>query len=122
MPLISIVIPVRNRKEYTKNILSEIQTQISEISQNGISIIVVDDGSTDGTTQIISSEFPQVHLIQGDGSLWWTGAIKLGMEYALDQLASDYIIWLNDDIFLREDFIEKAIEICTSPQYQDAVI
>jgi len=40
-----------------------------------LNIIVVDDGSTDGHPRSrAKSEFREVHLIQGNGDLWWTGS------------------------------------------------
>jgi GT2 family glycosyltransferase len=122
MPLISVIIPVRNRQEYTRHILLQIYDQISKIDADNISVVVVDDGSTDGTEEIIRTQFPTVHLIKGDGSLWWTGAICRGMEYAIENLTPDYIVWLNDDISLSEDFIGQLREICSSPVSRNAVI
>jgi GT2 family glycosyltransferase len=55
---------------------------------------------------MIESEFPDVVVLRGDGNLWWTRAINMGVEYALAQQA-DYIITLNDDILLKNNFIEK---------------
>ncbi|MFP4123916.1 MAG: glycosyltransferase family 2 protein [Coleofasciculus sp.] len=122
MSTISIVIPVRNRKDYTNTILSQIHQQIVPKNENAIWIVVVDDGSTDGTQDLIRTKFPQVHLIQGDGSLWWTGAIVRGMQYAIDRLATDYFVWLNDDISIPEDFMIKLEETCNSPVSKSAVI
>ncbi|NES87628.1 MAG: glycosyltransferase family 2 protein [Moorea sp. SIO2B7] len=115
MAVISIIIPVRNRKEYTRHILDQIYTQISQTNLDNISVIVIDDGSTDGTPEIICAQFPEVKLIQGDGSLWWTGAICLGMEYALEKLSSDYFVWVNDDISISEEFLMNLNDICDSP-------
>ena len=54
MVLISIIIPVRNRKEITRNILTQIFTQISlNNCTSNVSVIVVNDGSTDGTKEMI---------------------------------------------------------------------
>ncbi|NES23567.1 MAG: glycosyltransferase family 2 protein [Symploca sp. SIO3E6] len=119
---ISIIIPVRNRKAYTQQILSQLYQQISPVDLEQISVVVVDDGSTDGTQSIIRTQFSRVHLLQGDGSLWWTGAICLGMEYARDKLAPNYFVWLNDDIVLAEDFISQLKAVCASPISCNSVI
>lgn len=122
MSTLSIVIPVRNRKDYTNTILSQIHQQILPKNGNRIGVVVVDDGSTDGTQELVRRTFPQVHLIQGNGSLWWTGAIVQGMQYAIDRLATDYFVWLNDDISISEDFMFQLEDICNSPISKSAII
>jgi len=122
---ISVIIPVRNRQYYTRNILRQLEQQIAGLSdelKQGICVIVVDDGSTDDTREIIKKDFPQTYLIEGDGSLWWAGAIVKGMKHALRQFNSDYILWLNDDIIIAENFIENLIRICTSAHYQKTIV
>lgn len=101
---IHVIIPVYNRVEYTRSCLRSLYRQTAR----DFGIIVVDDGSTDGTSQMIEREFPDVVLLQGDGNLWWTRAINIGVEYALAQKA-DYIVTLNDDIILKDNFIEEMI-------------
>ncbi|NEP47383.1 MAG: glycosyltransferase [Moorea sp. SIO3C2] len=81
MTQISLIIPVRNRQHYTQNILSQIFQQIPQANNDNtsvISVIIVDDDSTDGTREMIRRQFPNVYLIEGDGNLWWTGGICLG--------------------------------------------
>ena len=50
---ISIVIPVHNRRELTRNCLLSLQKQ----TYKNFSVIIVDDGSTDGTSEMIQKEF-----------------------------------------------------------------
>ncbi|NEQ32226.1 MAG: glycosyltransferase [Leptolyngbya sp. SIO4C5] len=108
---ITAVLPVRNRQHYTLAILQQLQEQ-SQQQDIPLQVVVVDDASTDGTPELISSHFPQVHLLAGDGNLWWTGAIAQGMQYAVETLASDYIVWLNDDITLAADFLTNLLQVC----------
>ena len=123
MVLISIIIPVRNRKEITRNILTQIFTQISlKNCTSNVSVIVVNDGSTDGTKEMIIEQFDHVHLIEGDGSLWWTGAIIQGMEYGVNKLNADYLVWLNDDISLADNFLVNLINICRDQNYQKTIV
>ena len=59
-------------------------------------VIVVNDGSTDGTGDTVRERFPAVRVLAGDGNLWWGGAIRLGMDAACHE-GADCLLWLNDD-------------------------
>lgn len=120
---VSIIIPVKDRKHFTQNILVQLSEQIiSNSDKINFSIIIIDDGSSDGTPKIIKTKFPHVYLIEGDGNLWWTGAIVKGMEYALENLEPDYFLWLNDDIFLADNFICKITQFCLNSYYHNILV
>jgi GT2 family glycosyltransferase len=106
--LVHIIIPVHNRKQITLKCLDTLK-QHGDMDK--YHIVVVDDGSTDGTSQAIQSLYPEVTILQGDGNLWWTGAIKQGMEYAYQQ-GAEYFIWLNDDCLATENTLSDSIEFC----------
>jgi GT2 family glycosyltransferase len=101
MTSLYIVIPVYNRKEFTRDCLVSLQKQAVEHQ-----VVVVDDGSTDGTGEMLAKEFPAVMVLNGDGNLFWTAAINMGIRHALDAGAS-YVITLNNDTVASEDFLEK---------------
>lgn len=100
-----IIIPVHNRKQITLNCLKNLED--CGVLQK-YHIVVVDDGSTDGTSEAIRNDYPSTEILQGDGNLWWTGAIVLGMKYAYKQGAK-YCIWLNDDLQLSKGTIENLL-------------
>ena len=89
---IYIVIPVHNRQDYTKACLHSLRRQ----SVLGFNTVVVDDGSTDGTIDVVRQQFPEVIYISGDGTLWWAGAMNRGVTWALEKGAR-YIVSLNND-------------------------
>jgi GT2 family glycosyltransferase len=103
-----IIIPVHNRREITLKCLHNLAVNGDLESY---SVIVVDDGSTDGTAVAIRQNYPNVIILEGDGNLWWTGGITKGMEYAYQQ-GAEYLIWLNDDCYPAKDAISKLLEFC----------
>ncbi|KAB2880959.1 glycosyltransferase family 2 protein [bacterium] len=100
--MIYIIIAVHNRKQFTHSCLESLFAQ----SYKDFKVIIIDDGSTDGTGEMIRKDFPSVIVLQGDGNLWWSRATNLGVEYALRENA-DYILTLNDDTIASEDFLQK---------------
>lgn len=65
-------------------------------------IVLVDDGSTDGTSEACGREFPAVRILRGDGQLWWSGAINLGLDEARRR-GTNAVLWLNDDNRVEPD-------------------
>jgi N-acetylglucosaminyl-diphospho-decaprenol L-rhamnosyltransferase len=56
---------------------------------------------------LIAEQFPEVKLLRGDGNLWWTGAINVGIRYALAQAsATDAVLVINDDLEVNSDYLE----------------
>jgi len=101
-----IVIPVYNRRVIT---LACLQCLRDDGLLGHMSVIVVDDGSTDGTTEAIRRDFPEVIIVPGDGNLWWTGAIALGMREAMRRDA-EFICWLNDDTLPAAGALELLLD------------
>lgn len=83
-------------------------------------VIVVDDGSSDGTADEVRSHFPEVLIVEGDGQLWWAGATELGMREAISQSNCKGVIWLNDDCLPEEGTLEKLTKFVDD--YPDSVV
>src|ERR1044071_9943972 len=100
LPAIYIIIPVHNRLEATRRCLESLRNQMFTRFQ----ILLVDDGSTDGTSEFVKENYPDVMLLTGDGNLWWTGAINLGIRYALLRgSANDAVLVINNDVEVYPD-------------------
>jgi GT2 family glycosyltransferase len=101
---LTIVIPVHNRLEYTRDCLRSLRLQSVPVAY----IIVVDDGSTDGTAEMIATEFPEVIVLKGNGKLYWTAAVNMGVRLALD-LNAGFIMTMNNDTIAPFNFIERML-------------
>lgn len=88
-----ILVPVHNRRETT---LAALRYLASEGVMAWATVLVIDDGSTDGTETAIAAEFAEVAMLRGNGNWWWGGAIRRGMQWALEHKPTR-IWWLNDD-------------------------
>ena len=100
--MIYIITPVFNRKDFTQSYLAALAKQ----TKQGFKTIIVDDGSTDGTAEMIEKQFPDVILLKEQGDLWWAEATNIGIRYAIDA-GADYVMTLNDDTLPDSNYIEQ---------------
>jgi len=114
-PLIGIAIASFNRK----HLLKECLEAISKSSYQNILVCVVDDGSSDGTSDMLEVDFPSVNVITGDGNLWWAAATNKAIQKCLASKC-DYVVLLNDDCLLEVETLEKFV--ARAQDYPGAVI
>ena len=104
MKRIFVVIPTFNRKEYLRNVLTDIQNQ--ETHCFSIDVVVVVDGSTDGSIEMLKDDFPLVHCVLGDGIWWYTKSMNMGFQEAIRQSA-DLVLTMNDDVRLESNYVSN---------------
>lgn len=73
-----------------------------------LQVFLVDDGSTDGTTQSVRERFPLVNIIKGDGNLYWNGGMRVAFASAIE-MGFDYYLWLNDDTMLYPSAVQTLL-------------
>lgn len=98
---IAVLLTCFNRKEKTINCLN----QLFKL-KNDLNVYLVDDGSTDGTSEAILIDFPQVNLIKGSGNLFWNKGMRLAWEHAAKN-DYEYYLWLNDDVVIYENCFDE---------------
>ena len=105
---IHVLIPVFNRLPHTQRVIESLRAQTCA---NDVSIVVINDGSTDGTRDFLAAQ-ADVITLQGDGSLWWGGAIDLGLRHVLPTAGSDdFVLFLNNDTWFAPDYIERLVRV-----------
>ena len=100
-----VLIPTRNRKE----LLSKCLDSLSHQTYKNVEIIVIDDGSTDGTREMLIGK--PLTVLEGDGNLWWTGDMRKGVEYITPKFRQgDFVLIQNDDTYMKPKFLEELVE------------
>lgn len=106
-----IILPVYNRCAITEGFVRALRAQ----THTDYRLVLVDDGSTDGTADMVRSLLPSRNLVvlRGNGQLWWAGALQL----AYDQLrieppdARDATLIINDDVRFGPDFLANGLAV-----------
>lgn len=96
----TVIIPTKNRKDDLKIALNSLIKQNVELE-----IIVLDDGSTDGTDDMIKIEYPTIKLIRSDQSLGSAVQRNIGTKLASNPI----IISIDDDVELQDEFTIEQI-------------
>lgn len=104
---IEVVTPVHNRRELTLGFLRSLMS--ADLKDIDLHVIVVDDGSTDGTAEAVLAEFPSVQIIAGDGNLWYTGGMNAGIKAALEH-DPDFVLGVNNDSQFEPEFLQHMLE------------
>ena len=97
-PQLAILLTSFNRRQTTLSSLAAIEAATA--GRCRYQIVLVDDGSTDGTGDAVKERFPKASVIRSGGDLYWNGGMRLAWKCALP-LQPDFFLWLNDDTILR---------------------
>ncbi len=100
---VSIIIVSWNAKDYLRKCLKSLAQPTSLASME---IIVVDNASSDGSSEMVASEFPSVRLIHSGGNLGFAKANNIGMRLSRGR----YLGLVNSDVEVLDDCLSRLIE------------
>lgn len=112
---IAVLMTCHNRKDKTLASIDSLFKQKMP-AEFRLDVYLVDDASTDGTAEAVGQTYPKVKVIQGNGSLFWNGGMRLAWAEAMKS-GYNYYFWLNDDTILYPDALE--IFLATSRSLAD---
>jgi GT2 family glycosyltransferase len=81
---------------------------LSHVDCPGCEVVVVDNGSTDGSARAIRERFPSVTLLENGENLGYAGGNNVGLRYALLR-GSEYALLLNNDTRVAPDFLQLLV-------------
>ena len=107
MKRIVVLMACHNRREKTLACLAALYRNPLPPGTS-LGVVLVDDGSTDGTGDAVCTAYPEVQIVRGDGSLFWNGGMRLAWDVAQNS-PYDYLLWLNDDTLLVDDTLGRLL-------------
>jgi GT2 family glycosyltransferase len=99
-----VVIPNWNGVENLENCLNSLRSQTLKAH-----IIVVDNGSVDGSVDLVTKNYPEVELINHSKNMGFAGGVNPGFKRAMD-MKTKYVAALNNDAVAEPQWLEKLVD------------
>src|SRR5574344_1109723 len=112
---IAAILTCHNRKQKTLKCLASLLNVIPDID-----IYLCDDGSTDGTSDEVLKMFNHVHILKGDGTLFWNRGMFTAWAEAIKG-HYNYYLWLNNDIELYPFFFQE-LQDCYNLMKKECIV
>lgn len=106
-PRLSIVVPTWNRKDLALTCLDSIARQGFEHAET----LLVDDGSTDGTSDAVTRNFPDARVLRTVKNRGFACAVNAGIREA----SADLVLLLNNDMTLAPGFLQRMADAAGAP-------
>ncbi len=108
---VSLVIPTWNGRELLERFLPSVLRDL-EAYPGGGEVLVVDDGSTDGTAEFLAEKYPQVRLLRLETNRGFAPAVNRGVRDSAHEMA----VLLNNDVEVSEDFLTPLVRHFDDPE------
>lgn len=104
---VTVVIPNYNGKKYINDCMDALSFQMND----SVKVIVVDNGSTDGSVEILREEYPWARLVELGENTGFCNAVNVGIRLA----ETPYVILLNNDTMIKGGFINNLVAVLEKP-------
>lgn len=105
-PKVSIIVLNWNGKNHTVECLNS----LSKLDYSNYEVILVDNGSSDGSVDFLKSKFPNICLIENKRNLGFAEGNNVGVRHAM-KTGADYVLLLNNDAVVDGAFLKELVLI-----------
>jgi GT2 family glycosyltransferase len=108
---IAALLTCHNRREKTLRCLARLfAAQAAFDGDFSLTVFLTDDGCTDGTPEAVREKYAdkKIHIVQGNGSCYWAGGMRLAWQEALKTADQwDFYLLVNDDTFAFDNLFDE---------------
>ncbi len=108
-PSVAAIVLSYNGRELTLQSLAS----LTRMTYPTFDLVVVDNGSTDGTAEAVARDFPEVAQVRTERNLGPAGGLNLGSRWALER-RYDYLLLLNNDIEVDPAMLDELVRVAES--------
>ncbi|MCP4428217.1 MAG: glycosyltransferase family 2 protein [Chloroflexi bacterium] len=101
-PAVSVIIPHLNGRHHLGDCFNSLRRQ----TWSDFEVLLVDNGSTDGTQEYVRQQFPEVKLLELGRNLGFTGACNAGWRAA----GGEFIVLLNNDTEVEPRWLHEIVD------------
>src|SRR5712691_5202407 len=111
-----VVVPNWNGLDFLADCLNSLVAQ----SEQNFSITVVDNGSTDGSRELVQNQYPEVKMIIRDKNYGFTGGTNPGIQDAI-KCGAQYVALLNNDAVADNNWLKFLVETADQDHHLGSV-
>jgi GT2 family glycosyltransferase len=104
-PMVSVVVVSWNARKYLKQCLESLREGVCRLPME---VLVVDNASTDGSSEMVEQHFPNCRLIRNETNLGFAKANNIGIKAS----AGRYVCMVNSDVRVLPDCIRRLVDYC----------
>jgi GT2 family glycosyltransferase len=112
---IAVILTCFNRRQKTVACVDAVLAQ-SASDDVLLDFFITDDGSHDGTADALVLKCGRIRVLNGNGSLFWNGGMRLAWAEAMRK-DYDFFLWLNDDTFLYPYTLGRMLDTHAAAQH-----
>lgn len=107
--MIFVLLPIHNRKNITERFIDCLTAQ----TYQDYHLLLIDDGSSDGTAEMVGAKVEHLTVIRGTGNWWWAGSLQQGYRWlrSIKTGSDDVVLIMNDDTTFEKDFLAMGVGI-----------
>lgn len=112
IPKVLVLILSYNGKELLEDSVS---TYLANDYEN-FEVVVVDNGSSDGTKEYVEKKFPEARVIRLEDNRGYSGGFNFGLDYAFVKQKADYVLITNNDVKVDKKIVSALVDVASKDE------